>query len=127
MRVTSPTSAFKIPNLLIALEVGAIKDENDVIKWDGQKRWLSVWNKGLTLTEVYKNSTVWFYKELASQIGEKKYNKYLKACKYGNQNVEKDLTTFWLSKSSPKNQLAFLIKLHEERDSLFFCLGIQQR
>jgi len=27
---------------LIALEVGAIKDENDVIKWDGEKRWLPV-------------------------------------------------------------------------------------
>lgn len=77
MRAISPTSAFKIPNLLIALEVGAIKDENDVIKWDCQKRWLPVWNKGLTLTKVYKNATVWFYKELACRIGPPNWRKEL--------------------------------------------------
>ncbi len=120
VRATSPASTFKIPNSLIALEVGAIKDENDIIKWDGQKRWLPVWDKDHNLTEAYKNSTVWFYQELARRIGEKNYNKYLKACKYGNHNIGKDLTTFWLGESSalqisPKNQLEFLVKLHEEK------------
>lgn len=120
VRATSPASTFKIPNSLIALEVGAIKDENDVIKWDGQKRWLPVWDKDHNLTEAYKNSTVWFYQELARRIGEKNYNKYLQACKYGNHNIGKDLTTFWLGESSalqisPKNQLEFLVKLHEEK------------
>ena len=67
-----------------------------------------------------QNSTVWFYQELARRIGEKKYNKYLKACKYGNHNIGKDLTTFWMGESSalqisPKNQLEFLVKLHEEK------------
>ena len=41
---TSPASTFKIPNSLIALETEVIKDENEVIKWDGQKRWLEAWN-----------------------------------------------------------------------------------
>ena len=120
VRTTSPASTFKIPNSLIALEVGAIKDENEVIKWDGEKRWLDSWNKDHTLTEAYKNSTLWFYQELARRIGEKSYNKYLKACNYGNHNIGKDLTKFWLGESSalqisPKNQLEFLIKLHEEK------------
>ena len=120
VRTTSPASTFKIPNSLIALEVGAIKDENDIIKWDGEKRWLDSWNKDHTLAEAYKNSTLWFYQELARRIGEKNYNKYLKACDYGNHNIGKDLTKFWLGESSalqisPKNQLEFLIKLHEEK------------
>ena len=36
-----------------------------------------------------QNSTVWFYQELAHRVGEKNYNKYLKACKYSN---------FWLER-----------------------------
>lgn len=118
VRATSPASTFKILNSLIALEVGAIKDENEVIKWDGEKRWLPVWDKDHDLTEAYKNSTVWFYQELARRIGEKNYNKYLKACDYGNKDISGSLTKFWLGTSlliSPKNQLEFLVKLHEEK------------
>ncbi|GGD65897.1 beta-lactamase [Emticicia aquatilis] len=118
VRATSPASTFKIPNSLIALEVGAIKDENEVIKWDGEKRWLPVWDKDHDLTEAYKNSTVWFYQELARRIGEKNYNKYLKACDYGNKDISGGLTQFWLGKSlkiSPKNQIEFLVKLYEEK------------
>ncbi len=33
-----PASTFKIPNSLFSLEVGAVKDENELIKWDGKKR-----------------------------------------------------------------------------------------
>lgn len=118
VRATSPASTFKIPNSLIALEVGAIKDENEIIKWDGEKRWLPVWDKDHDLSEAYKNSTVWFYQELARRIGEKNYEKYLKACNYGNKDISGGLTKFWLGTSlkiSPKNQLEFLTKLHEEK------------
>lgn len=118
LRETSPASTFKVPNSLIALEVEAIKDENEVIKWDGEKRWLPVWDKDHDLTEAYKNSTVWFYQELARRIGEKNYEKYLKACNYGNKDISSGLTQFWLGNSlkiSPKNQIEFLRKLHEEK------------
>src|SRR5918994_20116 len=33
-----PASAFKIPNSLIALETGAIADEDEVLAWNGQKQ-----------------------------------------------------------------------------------------
>ena len=104
-----------------------MKDENDVIKWDGEKRWLPVWDKDHNLTEAYKNSTVWFYQELARRIGEKNYNIYLKAYKYGNHNIEKDFTSFLLYESSAfhtshKSKLAFLVKLHKESPSLFTSL-----
>lgn len=117
-RTTSPASTFKIPNSMIALELGVIKDENEVIKWDGEKRWLEAWNADHNLKDAYKNSTVWFYQELARRIGEKNYKTYLKACDYGNQDINGGLTQFWLGSSlkiSPKNQLEFLRKLHEEK------------
>ncbi|UTA68527.1 class D beta-lactamase [Emticicia sp. 21SJ11W-3] len=118
LKATSPASTFKILNSLIALETGAIKDENEIIKWDGQERSQSAWNADHDLKNAYKNSTVWFYQELARRIGEDKYRKYLKACNYGNQDISGGLTTFWLGSSmliSPKNQLEFLVKLHEEK------------
>lgn len=30
-----PASTFKIPNSLISIEEYAVKDENEVLKWDG--------------------------------------------------------------------------------------------
>jgi beta-lactamase class D len=118
VKPTSPASTFKIPNSLIALETGAIKDENEVLRWDGQKRWLETWNADHDLKNAYKNSTVWFYQDLARRIGEKKYQQYLKALDYGNQDISAGLTTFWLGSSltiSPKNQIEFLVKLYEEK------------
>ena len=34
-----PASTFKILNSLIALETGVLRDEHQVIPWDGEKRW----------------------------------------------------------------------------------------
>jgi beta-lactamase class D len=118
VKSTSPASTFKIPNSLIALETGAIKDENEVLKWDGKKYSREVWNADHDLKNAYKNSTVWFYQELARRIGEKNYQQFLKTCDYGNKDISAGLTTFWLGSSltiSPKNQLDFLVKLYEER------------
>lgn len=118
LRPTSPASTFKIPNSMIALELGVIKDENEVLKWDGQKRFRDAWNADHDLKNAYKNSTVWFYQELARRIGENNYEKYLKLLNYGNQDISAGLTTFWLGSSltiSPKNELDFLVKLYEEK------------
>ncbi len=38
-----PASTFKIMNLLIALETGVIKDENELFKWNGEKDTIKIW------------------------------------------------------------------------------------
>jgi beta-lactamase class D len=121
VRTTSPASTFKIPNSLIALEVGAIKDENDRIKWVEKPLSTSLEQKA-HIDRSLQNSTVWFYQELARRVGEKNYNKYLKACRYNN---------FWLGESSalqisPESELGFLLKLRKERQSLFPCFESTQ-
>lgn len=115
---TSPASTFKIPNTFIALETKAIKDEKEVIKWDGKPKRLKIWEKDYDLDSAYKNSAFWFYQEIAKRVGEQRYHKYLKALDYGNQDISSGLTTFWLGSSlkiSPKNQLEFLQKLYSEK------------
>ncbi len=115
---TSPASTFKIPNTFIALETKAVKDEKEIIKWDGTPKRLKIWEQDYDLDLAYKNSAFWFYQEIAKRIGEQKYHKYLKSLDYGNRDISGGLTTFWLGSSlkiSPKNQLEFLQKLHAEK------------
>lgn len=114
---TSPASTFKIPNTFIALEERAVRDENEIIKWDGTPKRLKVWEQDYNLLNAYENSAVWFYQEVAKQVGVAKYHTYLKKLDYGNQDISDGLTTFWLGTSlkiSPKNQLEFLQKLYAE-------------
>ena len=47
-----PASTFKIPNSLIFLEEGVVKDENETVEWDGIKRYIENWNKDLNLKEA---------------------------------------------------------------------------
>lgn len=114
---TSPASTFKIPNTFIALEEKAVRDENEIIKWDGTPKRLKVWEQDYNLLNAYKNSAVWFYQEVAKRVGVTKYRTYLKKLDYGNQDISDGLTTFWLGTSlkiSPKNQLEFLQKIYKE-------------
>ena len=67
-----PASTFKIINSMIALETEVIKDEEEIIKWDGQKRFAKAWNKDHSLRSGIKYSVVWFYQELARRIGEER-------------------------------------------------------
>ena len=115
---TLPASTFKILNSMIALETGVIKNENVVFKWDGQKRFVESWNADTDLKNAFKNSTVWYYVELAKMIGKKKYKRYLKKSQYGNGNLTEKGDDFWNIGNfavSPINQIWMLIKLHDEQ------------
>lgn len=117
-RATLPASTFKIINSLIALDTGVVKDEQQVFKWDGTKRDISIWNKDHNLKQAYQHSAVWVYQEIAREVGKKRYAKYLKAYSCGNQNLESDLERFWLDgslKITPINQVELLRKFYEEQ------------
>ena len=115
---TLPASTFKIPNSLISIEEGAVKDEYEVLKWDGIKRTYDAHNADTDLKDAYKNSTVWFYQEMARRVGKEKFKKYLKEFNYGNQNLSGKDDYFWLDNTltiSPVEQINFLTGLYEEK------------
>ncbi|MEH0018736.1 MAG: penicillin-binding transpeptidase domain-containing protein [Desulfobacter sp.] len=91
-----PASTFKIPNTLIALDTGAVADEKEIIKWDGQDKGWYRWNKDQSLETAFPFSCVWFYQELAGRVGNASYLKYLDGIDYGNEQTGKNLDTFWL-------------------------------
>lgn len=110
-----PASTFKIPNSLIALELGVVKDENQLFKWDGEKRWLDQWNQDLTLRTAMKYSAVPVYQQIAREIGEKRMLSMVKLLNYGNQTISPAIDSFWLDgdiRISPEQQVEFLRKLY---------------
>ena len=114
----SPASTFKIPNSLIGLETGVIPDENLVLKWDGEKRWVPAWNQNQDLKAAIKNSTVWYYQELARLVGEERMKKFVTAFEYGNQDISGGIDQFWLNgtlRISPDEQITFLRKLQASK------------
>lgn len=106
-----PASTFKIPNTLIALQQGVVKDENEIIKWDGKDKGLKEWNEDQTLKTAFPVSCVWFYQELAKKIGLENYSEYLNKMNYGNKKTGTSVDTFWLEgdiRISAKEQVEFL-------------------
>jgi len=112
----TPASTFKICNSLIGLETGVIKDENYVIKWDSVQRRIPAWNQDQDLESAFKNSTVWYFQELARRVGGERMKYWLDKVNYGNADTSCGIDKFMLTgglRISPKQQIDFLRKLYE--------------
>jgi beta-lactamase class D len=112
-----PASTFKIPHTLILLEEGLVKDQFDVIKWDGVEREYAPWNNDQTLRSAFQISCVWCYQRYTTLVGDEKYHAYLGKFNYGNKLTGKDVTRFWLDgelRTSVKEQVDFLRKIYIE-------------
>lgn len=120
---TLPASTFKIINLLIALETGVIKDENEIVKWVGKTDTVLYGYrpeiyKDMSVKEAFEVSAGWVFIELAKKVGREKYKHYLKLCDYGDQNLSEPGVDFWNIGAmgiSPLNQVSFLIKVYENK------------
>ena len=111
-----PASTFKIPNSIIALETGIIKNDSAIFKWNGEKRRFKKWEEDLTFKKAFQVSCVPCYQEIARKVGVKRMKSYLKKLNY-NGMVFDTLTidNFWLqgkSKFSQMQQIDFLERLY---------------
>lgn len=121
----SPFSTFKIPNSLIGLDTGVITDADFVIKWDEKKYPahdrdtlpFSAWWQDQTLRTAFKRSVVWYYRELALKVGEKRMREYVRKLRYGNEDASGPVNNFWLGNSlkiSADEQVDFLKRFYRE-------------
>jgi bla regulator protein BlaR1 len=78
----SPCSTFKIPNALIGLETGVLKDENTLFKWDGKPQHFKTWERDHTLASAIKESCVWYFQEVARRIGQERMKSYIDKLDY---------------------------------------------
>jgi len=110
-----PASTFKIPNSMIALETGVIKDEEQMFKWDGEKKLFKIWEKDHNLRSGIKNSVVWLYQKIARDIGEERMQHWVNQLDYGNKNIGGGIDMFWLNgdiRITTIEQIEFLKKVH---------------
>lgn len=122
---TLPASTFKIFNTLLFLDLKIAKDTSYSLPWDGTEhkhmdKVIPSWNRDTNLADAFRNSTVWYYKELSRVVDLKLYNKYMKKIKYGKvYGRNKKELDFWNHGKkigmSAKDQIAFLVRIHDQR------------
>lgn len=111
-----PASTFKIPNSLIALECGSVADAGVILKWDGKDRGNAAWNRDQNMRDAFRNSTVWFYQELARRTGEERMRSWVSKIGYGNADISGGIDVFWLEgglRISAVQQIEFLRRLRD--------------
>ena len=110
----SPASTFKIPHSLFALDAGVLRDEFQIIAWDGVKRSTPAWNEDQDLRSAMRNSTVWVYEQFAAKLGDKLETDYMRKIEYGNA-LTAGAKPFWVEGElaiSANEQIAFLRRLY---------------
>ena len=126
----SPCSTFKIISPLIALENGIIDPEDSIRTWSGESFWNEEWNRDIGFNDAFHASCVWYFREVADEIGEDLMQKELDRLSYGNcdisdwkgrlntNNSNPALTGFWIESSlliSPKEQVEVLERIFGDR------------
>jgi beta-lactamase class D len=114
-----PYSTFKVPNALIALDLGILDGADAPMTWDKRavpdEPWfMDSWRKDHTLRSAIKVSAVPHFKTLARTIGEQRMAAGLAKLDYGNRKIGGGIDKFWLSgelRISAEQQLAFVDKL----------------
>jgi len=124
----SPCSTFKIPNALIGLQTGVVNGPDHARPWDGVVRERPETNRDQTLASAFRDSVVWYFQDLAREVGEARMQAWLDRLDYGNHDISGGIDRFWLGSSlsiTPEAQLDFLVALHH--GTLPFRPEVQQQ
>lgn len=126
---TSPCSTFKIVSSCIALENGIIDPDRSVRRWSGETFWNENWNRDIDFREAFRESCVWYFREVVDEIGPELMEEELDRLWYGNcdtsdwegtlntNNSNPALTGFWIESSlkiSPEEQTEVLARIFGE-------------
>lgn len=109
-----PASTFKIPNTLIGLWSGAVKDVDEVLPYGGKPQYMKEWERDMGLREAIRLSNVPIYQALARRIGLEKMREGVKLLDYGNKTIGNVVDVFWLEgplEISAVEQVRFLARL----------------
>lgn len=110
-----PASTFKVFNSLAGLETGAVKDETEILPWDGKPKGRKEIEKDMDMREAIKVSSVWFYQEIARRVGDFRMRDFMRKNVYGNMSTGGGIDRFWLDgdlRISPEQQIDFLRRMY---------------
>lgn len=132
---SSPCSTFKIFSTYVGLDTGVIQMNDSVRTWNGTVYWYEPWNRDIGLPDAFRQSCVWYYRQVIDDIGQPVMQAYIDEMNYGNRDISDwkgdfnegeplaDLKGFWLESSlkiSPKEQIQVLRRImeHPEKGEL---------
>lgn len=117
-----PMSTFKIAISLMGYDTGVLVDEHTPTLpfKEGYVDWRPEWRVATDPSQWMEKSVVWYSQRVTEQVGQERYEAYVKRFGYGNEDLSGDpgehngLIGAWLNSSlqiSPDEQAAFLRKL----------------
>lgn len=112
---TAPNSTYKIYDALFGLEEGLIAPDDSFMAWDGTDYPFEAWNADQDLYSAMQSSVNWYFQEIDRQIGTSALHSYIKEIGYGNENINSDLSSYWMQgalKISPVEQVELLTDLY---------------
>lgn len=112
---TSPNSTYKIYDALFGLEEGIITSSDSFIAWNGEDYPFEAWNADQDLYSAMQSSVNWYFQKIDEQLGASAVRSYIKKIGYGNENINSDLSSYWLQSSlkiSPVEQVELLTDLY---------------
>jgi beta-lactamase class D len=113
-----PASTFKIPNSLIALETGAVKDEGEIIPYGGKPQPIKEWERDMGLRDAIRISNVPVYQEVARRVGLERMQAMVERLDYGNRTIGTVVDRFWLDGPlaiSAMEQARFMARLARQQ------------
>lgn len=114
----SPCSTFKIPNALIGLDLGILDGPDHGKEWDGTEHSRKVLNQDHDLASAIHHSVLWYFQDVAIEIGPERIQSALDSFNYGNRDISGGQGHFWLSSSlkiSALEQIKFMAALDDEK------------
>ena len=126
---SSPCSTFKIFSTYVGLGTGVIQMDDSVRKWNGTAYWYEPWNRDMGLPDAFRQSCVWYYRQVIDDIGQPVMQAYIDEMNYGSRDISDwqgdlnegeplaELKGFWLESSlkiSPKEQVQVLRRIMED-------------
>ena len=112
---TAPDSTYKIYSALFGLEEGIITPKDSFMAWNGSDYPFEAWNADQDLISAMQSSVNWYFQEIDEQLGASALRNYIKKIGYGNENINSDLSSFWMQgalKISPVEQIELLTNLY---------------
>ena len=122
-----PFSTFKIPNSLIALDLGVVDNLEQKLSFDPEtypveEWWPKNWYaEPLNLNDAFTYSAVPVYQEIAVKINPVRMQSFVDQFNYGNRDISSGIDTFWLNgslKISSREQVAFIRKMYRKELSV---------
>jgi len=123
----SPCSTFKIPNSLIAMDLGVVENLEQKLTFDPatypvQEWWPKNWYaEPLNLNDAFTYSALPVYQEIAVRINPVRMQFFVDQFNYGNRDISSGIDTFWLNGSleiSAREQVAFIRRMYRNEISV---------